>query len=568
MQPPHQRMSFNPKGIGSLLAEDRMRVPLNQREYSWEDEQVEDLIHDFAEAMDSDVGLHFLGSILLTPGEKGHSEITDGQQRLATSTMILASLRDYLLRMGLEEDARAIDLQFLFVWDRDDRENVPRLQLNADDHSFFHEAILKRPKEREKRKRDKTVKESHKLMENASRIIHTYFEKRLDPEKDELKVKIINKWIRFVEKSAIVVVIAAPADLDAYVMFETLNDRGLETSKADLLKNHLFSKARDRMEEAQTKWSNMNGKLASLGHRNLTVTFIRHLLITKYGATKERDVLKTVKGEIAKASQAVNFLTLMEDGADDYVAMLNPSHNKWIAYGDETRDHLWTIHQDLQVKQIWPLLFAVARHFTVREGKMAFKYLVNLSVRFLIVGGRGGLLDRHYAERAQDVGTGKMKTAKALMESLASIAPTDESFELEFSTARVSESNLARYYLRAMENCAVQLPNPEVMPIEDRNKLNLEHILPENPGEGWSHFSEDEIRAYSRRIGNLVLLNAMTNSKIGNKPFNEKRPSYAASSLQLTKMAAEPTEWTKEEIEVRQKKLAKVAVRTWPLNIK
>ena len=140
-----QLMTFDPIGIGQLLARDRLIVPLNQREYAWEEEHVEDLLHDYAEAIDSETGIHFVGFILLTPGEADYPEITDGQQRLATTTMILAAFRDYLLRAGKEDDAHSIERDFLFKWDRQQGENLPRLALNADDHTFFEEVILKRP---------------------------------------------------------------------------------------------------------------------------------------------------------------------------------------------------------------------------------------------------------------------------------------------------------------------------------------------------------------------------------------------------------------------------------------
>ncbi len=346
-----------------------------------------------------------------------------------------------------------------------------------------------------------------------------------------------------------------------------MNDRGLETSQADLLKSYLFGKARDRKSEAQQKWSTMGGCLESLGRKGIVVSFVRHLLITMYGHTKQRDVLKKVKEQITKASQALTFLASMEGSADDYVAMLNPSHSKWNAYGDEARDHLWTIHLDLDVRQVWPLLFAVIKHFSVAQTKLAFKYLVNLSVRFLIVGGRGGLLDTNYAIAAQEVGSGKIKTAKSLADLLMTIAPRDEVFEVEFANARVSDANLARYYLRAMENCLSRLPSPEVMPIKDRNKLNLEHVLPENPGTNWPAFSAEDSKAYHRRLGNMVLMLSAHNSLIGNDGFSKKKTLLFASGLELTKMVGRQVKWEKEEIAARQKDLAKLAIKTWTLAI-
>jgi hypothetical protein len=566
MKPAKQLMDFDPIGIGELLARGRLVVPLNQREYAWEDDQVNDLIHDFAGAMKSKSGIHFLGSILLTTAnDSDHPEITDGQQRLATVTMLLAAFRDYLIGMDKKDDAISIERDFLFKWDRGQGENVPRLRLNALDLTFFETTILAR--EKPTKKKEKKLPDSHRKIERAASIIHDYIVDRLSPEKDALKTKIINEWIKFIDQNALVVAITVSSDLDAYAMFETLNDRGLETSQADLLKNHLFSQVGDRMKEAQQKWSSMIGKLESAGRRSLPVTFIRHLLITTYGHTKQRDVLKTVKEEVTKSSEAIKFLDGMDESADDYVAMLNPSHPKWNAYGS-TRDHLLVIHEDLEVKQIWPVLFAVARHFSVPEAKKAFRYLVNLSVRFLIVGGRGGLLDTNYAAAAQNIGTGKTKTAVQLADVLTNIAPKDETFEVEFANARVSEANLARYYLRAMENFKEELPSPEVMPITDRSRLTLEHVLPENPGGNWPNFTEDDAKAYYRRIGNFVLMMADHNHSLGNCKFADKKPVFLKSGLALTKMVGREKKWTQAEIDGRQKELAKLAVKTWPLDIK
>src|SRR5262249_40280067 len=156
-----------------------------------------------------------------------YPQISDGQQRLATTTMILAAFRDYLLAIGKTEDALSIERDFLFKRVRGEGDK-PRLTLNVDDHEFFENSILVQPRERTARRKEKKLKDSHKKLEKASQIIREYFEQRLAPEKTEQKVKVINKWINFIEKHAIVVAIDLSAELDPYMTFETMNDRGLE----------------------------------------------------------------------------------------------------------------------------------------------------------------------------------------------------------------------------------------------------------------------------------------------------------------------------------------------------
>ena len=77
-------------------------------------------------------------------------------------------------------------------------------------------------------------------------------------------------------------------------MFETLNDRGLRTSQADLIKNYLFGRSGDRIQEVQTRWSYMRGTLESLEDENITVDFLRHALIANRGYTRESQVYDAV----------------------------------------------------------------------------------------------------------------------------------------------------------------------------------------------------------------------------------------------------------------------------------
>ena len=89
---------FEHKEIGAVLNQYRLAVPLNQREYAWEDEHVTDLFQDFGNAVAKKVS-YFSGAMVLTRG-KDLPEVSDGQQRLATTTILLAAVRDYFLAKG------------------------------------------------------------------------------------------------------------------------------------------------------------------------------------------------------------------------------------------------------------------------------------------------------------------------------------------------------------------------------------------------------------------------------------------------------------------------------------
>jgi uncharacterized protein with ParB-like and HNH nuclease domain len=85
-------IEFEHKGVGAVLAHNRMRVPLDQREYAWEEEHVQELFSDFSDAIDNDRPTYFLGTLVLTSGGD-EPEVSDGQQRLATATILLPWLR-------------------------------------------------------------------------------------------------------------------------------------------------------------------------------------------------------------------------------------------------------------------------------------------------------------------------------------------------------------------------------------------------------------------------------------------------------------------------------------------
>ena len=97
-------------------------------------------------------------------------------------------------------------------------------------------------------------------------------------------------------------------------------------------------------------------------------------------------------------------------------------------------------------------MFAVAAHFSAKDAERAFKMFVSWSVRFLIAGGRGGFLNKHYATLAAEISNGKLKTADDLVNKAEKqMLPADAEFEARFAIAFVSKAYLARYYLRALE---------------------------------------------------------------------------------------------------------------------
>jgi hypothetical protein len=558
------RIHFEHKGVGDLISQNRLVVPVNQREYSWEAEHVDDLFSDFANAIAKNKGSYFLGTIVLTKGGGEWPEVSDGQQRLATTTILLAAIRDYFYSRDDKVRAAAISQKYLCITDLKTTETAPRLRLNTDDNEFFRKYVISDPGSQDRA--IKPSKDSHRKIANGAVIAAKFVQSLLTPHKEAVHVDRLVELVTFVAEGAQIIVLRVPDHLNAFVMFETLNDRGLKASQADLLKNHLLSYCGDRINEGQQKWAKMVGVLESLGQEEITVTYLHHLVINKFGPTREREVFDKIKGSVNNQLRAIEFLDDMADGANHYAALFNSDHKKWNEYGTTTKRNISTINRDLRVEQIRPLMFAVARNFSLEEAKRTFRLFVFWSVRFLIAGGRGGLLDRNYSLRAQEITNGTIKTAAELTTKLAEILPSDAVFSTAFSEAKISQSWLARYLLRALEQAIKGELEPEFVPSDEESAINLEHILPEHPDSSWS-IDPAVAAAWCKRIGNLVLLQAKKNTLVGNSSYGAKRKILAQSAFTLTSEAAKSPTWGTQEIGERQNKLSKIAIKAWPLSI-
>ena len=485
---------------------------------------------------------------------------------LATVTILLAAIRDFFAGRGDDLNVDSIEREFLNTIDRTARQRVPRLTLNVDDNEFFRKRIISAFRDPERQV--KPARESHKRIEQARKMAEKHIQGITRNHGEQAKTEAMLHWVEFLADGAQVILLTVPDHLNAFRMFETLNDRGVKSTKADLLKNYLFGEAGDRIGEAQHKWSAMTGTLESVDVDDVVLTYLRHLLVAKHGATREREVYKKIKDTVAGPYPTIQLLDDLADNANNYVALINKHHPYWNNYGSSAgkiRRAIETLNE-LNVAQIRPLMLACVKSFTHREVEKAFRMFVSWPVRFMIAGTPTGVVEKHYAGRAAEVWKGQIKDAAALAAAMRKHVPDDEVFENAFATARVSKSYLARYLLRSLEQKVKRDPEPEFVVNDDPNILNLEHILPENPGAGWGNIPPETAAAFYRRLGNLVLLKASANSKIGNNSFGEKKAAYKASSgLELTRQVLEYDQWGREEIAERQKRLARIAVETWPL---
>ena len=549
--------NFTLLGLASILGQNQLAVPPNQRDYSWTVREVKTLFQDLARSIADDDENYFLGTIVTIPRDDGRLEVVDGQQRLATTAIMLAEIRNYLK----DKDpmiAQAVDGEILNVIDRSTRARVPRLQLNLDDNDYFRARLTNEGPV------PSPSKPSHKLIDQAFREARGQVKRIVSGFDEKDHGDTLNQWINFMEQRARVVLLQVPNDADAYRMFETLSDRGLRTSQSDLVKNYLFGRAGSRIDEVQQRWSLMRGALETIEDEDITIRFLRHSLILIQGFVREHEVYNTVQRLARAPQQVVTFTGQLESLANSYVAIYNADHEKWNR-SDMTRKAVEVLNL-FDIKPLRPLILAIAERFNEREAEKAAKFCVSFGVRLMIAGStRTGSVEEGIAEAAHEIYTQNITTAGDLKEKLGGLTPSDTTFSAAFETARVSNRKLARYYLRSMELSAKAQQEPWHIPNDDRSEINLEHVLPEKPEGNWPQFSDDEVRLYCKRIGNLCLLRVSDNSAAKSASFATKRPIYGNSPYELTKQIATATDWTVAEITDRQKTLAPIAVKTWAI---
>jgi hypothetical protein len=378
---------------------------------------------------------------------------------------------------------------------------------------------------------------------------------------------VLKKWVKFLEAGARVIWVSVPDESSAYTIFETMNDRGLALSAADLIKNYLFGKAgEERLGLVKHNWSQMIGILEGVGESEIAKSFIRHYWVSRNGIVRTQELFAAIKGQARNSVEATQFSQSLATEAANYAALLNPTHTLWTGYGDQARKSVATLNI-LGVEQIRPLLLIALDKLDTKEMSQLLELAVSWAVRLIIAGTQGtGALERVYGRAAEQTAAGVLKSAADISRHMSTAIPNDGKFERDFSDARVSKSALARYYLRALERKARGEKEPYFIP-NDELVINLEHIMPETPSDEWSHVPEEVFETHTSRLGNQVLLQARVNSALGNRGYAKKRQSLEDADFILTKEASQYSDWGAPEIEERQRRLAALAILTWPLKL-
>jgi hypothetical protein len=558
------QIEFGKETLGLIVRNRQgLQVPINQRSYAWKRGHVRDLFTDLNGAIQDGAEEYFLGSIIVVvPDKANYIEVYDGQQRIATTMILIGAIRDFILSvLHDEKEAEVITEKYLIGAERRNQE-VPKFTLSNADRDYFIDRILKRP---DKRKGIEPDKGSLELIDEAAEEAAEHVKtitKNLQPD---VQANILQKWMDYLEESARVIWVEVKDQATAYRIFETMNDRGLKLSAADLVKNYLYQLvSKNNADKITYHWHSMTAVLESLGREDGdAVDYLRYLWITSHGHTRSGDLFDKIKKEKSSENTALDFAVEIDQRSNDYAAILTPSHEAWSTFHQEVKSDIDTLRY-LGVSQIRPLLLAAKMKFNDKEIARLFKNAVNWSVRCLIAGVPSGNIEGAYSKNAKAITDGKVTKVEQLVteESMVNLIPRDDKFASAVKTASVPTASLARYYLRKIQIIADGKDEPEYTPNQDKD-ITLEHVLPQKPSADWK-LPADKMQALYNRLGNLALLQGSVNSKLGNIGFNQKQPELAKSNFSLTNMIAKQADWNEKEISDRQQQLADYAVKAWP----
>jgi uncharacterized protein with ParB-like and HNH nuclease domain len=540
------------------------RVPIYQRDYSWKDEHWEDLWNDILNILQFDEQRHYMGSIVVkSEGNKTFS-IIDGQQRLATLSLIaLATIKNIqdLIDAGqqVSENKERKELlmnKFLGYKDAASLRYSSKLFLNENNDGFYQSHLLQfRPPINPHRLND-----SEKLMWKAFEFFYNkikfYYQSNY---KGEYLAGFLNDYVA--EKLMFIQIIVED-DISAYTVFETLNARGEGLTVTDLLKNYLFSIAgisNNDLNHIKLQWNKII-QIIDLDH---FPTFLRHYWNSRNTLVRLESLFKTVKRSIVSQNDVFALLDDLEKCASVYSALNDATDDLWI-----TNKTIQRRIQELslfKVKQCYPLLIVAYEKFQEDEFAKVLKICSVITFRYQVIGGLNpNTMEAVYNKVAQKVFSEEVTQAKEVFNDLKEVYPNDEDFKNYFSTKSINSKrskSIVRYILINIENQIVSSERS----FNDEG-VTIEHILPENPVLQWNEYFPDEVQQnFIYRLGNYTLLEAPKNKNCQNKIYKEKLKIYRTSQYQMTNQISF-NEWTRQSIKERQLKLANYAACIWRID--
>ena len=527
------------KNVYDLFNRQSYSVPRNQRRYVWEKRNLEELFDDISLVVEGACESHFLGSFVLKVEGRENGlptyTIIDGQQRIITLTILLASILYWLRKENLTDDFEGTK-QYVIAKDDKARDVV----MVKSDYHLSLESIINGILEPD----DVTFKEI-----SIKELIENY---KIDTSKDE---NIINAFKFFLnnvknkldsaeDRAAYLVAlrdatvgisyigITSTSEEDSYTIFEILNARGIDLEDHELLKNYImrYIQPETSRDKAKIIWGDIENELG----KNIK-KFVKHYATHRYGYGKNRDSGLTVYKAIQSANRGRDTEKLLNDlkmKADYYSIMINPTEARGSDKCSEHEERIFSFFKKKRQEQLRPVILSLI-HMN-RIGKLddkkyndALTYIYNFYVCYNIIGEENSnkLTNTVYkfAEKIENVFSEDVLLE--FSQELKRKMPSKEIFVDAFKG--VGWSHHSGFYEGEKNKERVQTVlevwerhiNNDIFP----NDFTIEHIL------------DDADSDDNGQIGNIIPLERRLNNNLSEKTYEQKLEKYAESSYKMSR---------------------------------
>jgi alkylated DNA nucleotide flippase Atl1 len=548
-----------------LGGDQRYRVPLYQRPFSWTDKQLDRLWSDLLDVTDqrirNDKATHFTGSLVLDLGKAGPGTheylVVDGQQRLTTLSILLCAIRDHFAENdpGHPEKRELVHERYLVDKFKhgDDRLRLLPTQADRDDY--------------------RALVDGSGTGDPLSRVTTAYrhFRHQLRKADDPEDPNDIDRILEATLGALTFVSITSRGDDNVFRIFESLNNTGMKLTQGDLLRNYIFMRLGARAEEAYTTWwLPMQGRLSSSDLEGLF--WIDHIATdpdVKLGDiySAQRDRLHELSDDAVfdEVKRYAGLASLLE-------GMRHPE--RLTGFGDRVPwrlERLKSWGADAANPLVLFLLSsAKAGKQTATELESSLAILESFFVRRLLVGASPSALSRILLRAPSD-----LRSDLPIPEALSTYFSTGRKFFASDEQVVDAVLNRPFYYAGKPQQRKLLLQWLEDTygskePI-DLGKATIEHVLPQTLTSFWrdaltldagdDESAESIHESLLHTLGNLTL--TAYNSELGNRDFTEKRAMLQKSGIRLNAEIAEREAWGRAEIEARGRLLAERIIANW-----
>ncbi len=543
-------------------------IPIYQRNYSWTEEQCRQLWADLLRAGRLEkVTAHFIGSIVYV--ERGLSNVVqqeallviDGQQRLTTSTLLIAALAKHFESRGLGELLETFSAKKLRNY----------YLLNPDEEGERHFKLLL--SETDKETLLSILQGSPMPAESSTRINENYalFQQLIVQHENELEA-----ICQGLAKLVIVDVSLDRSQDNPQLIFESMNSTGLELSQADLIRNFILMGLEPKLQTElyKTYWRPMEKGFGQAAYAVHFDAFMRHYLTAKTGEIPNvREVYTAFK----------TYARSLSGDTRDLVADIHSYATYYcaIALGSESDPSLkQTFHdlRELKVEVSYPFLLDAYNDYkqdrlTADELVQIVRLVESYVFRRAICSVPTNSLNKTFAGLSRTLKKDRyLESFKAALLLLPSYRrfPNDEEFQRELKLRDLYNFRSRSYWLRRLENHGKK----ERIDVEN---YTIEHILPQNEslskdwqaelGPEWQRVQQ----TWLHTLGNLTLTGY--NSEYRDFPFAYKRDQvtdkdgnpigFAHSPLKLNLGLGKVAAWNEDAIKVRADRLSLEAAKVW-----